>query len=314
MTLVSEVASAYFELCALDRELNIVEKTLEARREGVRLAKLRFEGGLTSETAYNQALVELAKTETKIPTLEEQIKIKESDLALLLGEYPTGIPRGASLNEQTLPEILPVGLPSTLLERRPDVRQAELKLREMNAKVGVAFTNMFPKITLTAKLGFESDQLSNLIKSPYWFLAGDLLQPIFGMGSNIAKHKVAKAQYEQEIYAYQKSVLKAFKEVNDAIISARKSKEITASWRTLEASANKYLELAQLQYINGVTSYMDVLDAQRGLLDAQIGLNNAVLSELKTIVKLYKALGGGYTNEILQLEKEKLESDKKAEK
>ena len=125
---------------------------------------------------------------------------------------------------------------------------------------------------------------------------------------------MAKAQYEQEIYAYQKSVLKAFKEVNDAIISARKSKEITASWRTLEASANKYLELAQLQYINGVTSYMDVLDAQRGLLDAQIGLNNAVLSELKTIVKLYKALGGGYTKEILQLEKEKLESDKKAEK
>lgn len=123
LTLVAEVAAAYYELCALDRRLIIVQQTLDARREGVRLAKLRYDGGLTSETSYNQALVELARTETLVPSLERQIRIKESDLSLLLGEYPGYIPRGLSLSEQHLPDALPVGLPSALLERRPDMRR-----------------------------------------------------------------------------------------------------------------------------------------------------------------------------------------------
>lgn len=294
LTIVAEVAANYYELCALDRELAIVQQTLAARREGVRLAKLRYEGGLTSETAYNQALVELARTETLIPTLEREIEIKESDLSLLLGEYAGDIPRGLSLSEQHLPDALPIGLPSALLERRPDIRQAEQRLRESNARVGVAQTDLFPKIRLTGNLGFESEELGNFIQSPAWFLAGDLLQPLFAMGKNKAKLKAARARYEQEVYAYQKSVLEAFKEVHNALITIRKVKEIRASRSRLEASARKYLELAQLQYINGVTSYMDVLDAQRGLLDAQIGLNNAVLDELLSVVYLYKALGGGY--------------------
>ena len=163
LTLVAEVAAAYYELCALDRRLNIVQQTLDARREGVRLAKLRYDGGLTSETSYNQALVELARTETLVPSLERQIRIKESDLSLLLGEYPGYIPRGLSLSEQHLPDALPVGLPSALLERRPDMRQAELKLREANAKVGVAYTDLFPKISLTGNLGAESEELGDLL-------------------------------------------------------------------------------------------------------------------------------------------------------
>ena len=297
MTIVSEVAASYFELTALDRELAIVKQTLDARKESVKLAKLRFDGGLTSETAYNQALVELARTETRVPTLEKQIQMKESDLALLLGEYPHDIPRGISLEEQSLPDILPVGLPSSLLERRPDIRAAEYELKQMNAEVGVAYTSMFPQISLTGMLGFESDQLGNLLKSPYWFGAGDLIQPLFGLFKNKARHKAAQARYEQEVYSYQKTVLTAFKEVNDAIVASRKNKEITTSWKALEASASKYLELAQLQYINGVTSYMDLLDAQRELLEAQIGLNTAVLNELLATVQLYKALGGGYTNQ-----------------
>ena len=299
MTIVAEVASAYFELCALDREMNIVQKTLEARREGLRLSKLRFDGGLTSETAYNQALVELARTETRIPTLEKQIQMKESDLAILLGEYPHDMPRGLPLDAQKLPESLPVGLPSSLLERRPDIRAAEFHLQEMNAKVGIAYTSMFPQISLTGMLGFESDEVGNLLKSPYWFGAGDLLQPLVGLVKNKARHKVSQAQYEQEIYSYQKTVLNAFKEVNDAIIAIRKNKDITISWRVLESSADKYLQLAQLQYINGVTNYIDVLDAQRELLEAQIGLNDAVLNELLSIVQLYKALGGGYSEDLV---------------
>ena len=295
MTIVSEVAASYFELTALDRELAIVRQTLDARKESVKLAKLRFDGGLTSETAYNQALVELARTETRVPTLEKQIQMKESDLALLLGEYPHDIPRGIPLEEQSLPDMLPVGLPSSLLERRPDIREAEFQLKQMNAEVGVAYTSMFPQISLTGMLGFESDQLGNFLKSPYWFGAGDLVQPLIGLFKNKARHKAAQARYEQEVYSYQKTVLTAFKEVSDAIVASRKNKEITTSWKALEASASKYLELAQLQYINGVTSYMDLLDAQRELLEAQIGLNDAVLNELLATVQLYKALGGGYT-------------------
>lgn len=294
LTIVSEVASTYYELSALDHELSIVQQTLAARREGVRLAKLRFEGGLTSETAYSQAQVELARTETLLPTLERRIKLKESDLSLLLGDYAGPIPRGCSLSEQHLPDALPVGLPSSLLERRPDMRAAEQQLREANARVGVARTDLFPKIRLTGSLGFESDELGNLLKSPAWFLAGDLLQPLFAMGKNKARLKVAQARYEQEIYGYQKSVLEAFREVNNAIITIRKVKEIRISRARLEASAGKYVQLAQLQYLNGVTNYIDVLDAQRGLLDAQIGLNNAVLDELLSVVYLYRALGGGY--------------------
>ena len=174
------------------------------------------------------------------------------------------------------------------------MRQAEFKLRAANAQVGVARTDLFPKIRLTSNYGFESDELSGILKSPAGFIAGSLLQPIFAMGKNKAKVKAAKARYEQEVYSYEKSVLGAFKEVNNAIVTVRKVKEIRASRMNLEASASKYLELAQLQYINGVISYMDVLDAQRGLLDAQIGLNNAVLDELLSVVYLYKALGGGF--------------------
>lgn len=294
LTIVAEVAAGYYELCALDRELGIVQQTLAARREGLRLAKLRFEGGLTSETAFSQAQVELARTETLLPSLERRIKIKENDLSMLLGRYAGDIPRGRLLSEQQLPDMLPVGLPSSLLERRPDMRQAEQRLREANARVGVAHTDLFPKVRLTGNLGFESEELGDFVKSPAWFLAGDLLQPLFAMGKNKARLKAAKARYEQEVYGYQKSVLGAFKEVNNALVTIRKVKEVRASRARLEAAAQKYVDLAQLQYINGVTSYMDVLDAQRGLLDAQIGLNNAVLDELLSVVYLYKALGGGY--------------------
>lgn len=296
LTIIAEVAAAYYQLCALDQELLIVQQTLEARREGVRLAKLRFEGGLTSETSYNQAQVELARTETLVPALEGKIKIKESDISYLLGEYTGDIPRGMALSKQHLPDVLPVGLPSSLLERRPDMRQAEQRLREANANVGVAHTSLFPQISLTGNLGFESNELGDFIKSPAWFIGGSLLQPIFAMGKNKAKLKVARARYEQEVLSYQKSVLGAFKEVNNAIVSIRKAKEIRQSYERLLESANTYTQLAQLQYINGITNYIDVLDAQRGLLDAQISLNNAMLDELLSAVYLYKALGGGYNN------------------
>jgi multidrug efflux system outer membrane protein len=294
LTVITEVATAYYKLLALDNEFLILQQTLDARREAVRLAKLRFEGGLTSETSYRQAEIELTRTETLTPELEQEIKLKENDISFLLGQYASDIRRGTSIHEQHLPNMLPAGLPSSLLQRRPDMRQAEQKLREANARVGVAQTDLFPKIRLTGNLGAESAELTNLLKSPAWFIAGDLIAPLFMMGKNRAKVKAERARYEQEVYNYQKKVLEVCKEVNNAIISLRKVKEVRDSRARLEVSAQSHSQLAYLQYINGITNYMDVLDAQRGLLDAQLSLNRAILDELLSVVYLYKALGGGY--------------------
>lgn len=294
LTIVAEVARNYFELKALDRELEIVKQTLDARKEGVHFAKLRYEGGLTSEMPYRQSLVELARTETLIPTLENEIKLKENDLSILLGEFPHGIPRSATdISDKTIPRQLPVDLPSSLLQRRPDVRMAEQRLIEANANVGAAYTNMFPSIRLTGRLGGENDELADFLKSPTWFISGVLTGPIFNMGKNKAAHAAAKAAYEQEVYEYEKTVLGVFQEVNNAINTFEKTKEVRVSRRALYESVLSYQRLARLQYINGITTYLDVLDAQRQLFDAEIALNSAILDELISVVSLYKALGGG---------------------
>ena len=294
MTIVAEVAQAYYELVALDTELDIVKQTLKAREEGVRLARIRFEGGLTSETSYRQAQVELARTATLVPDLERKISLKENDIAFLAGEYPNRIARSRLLQEFNFPETLPIGMPSTLLERRPDVRQAEQRLIAANAAVGIAYTNMFPKLSLTAQYGLESGEMSDLLKSPIHYLSANLLGPIFAMGKNRAIVKAKKAAYEQECYNYEKSVLTAFKDARNAIVDFNKIKEIYESRLQLERSSKTNMELAQLQYINGVIGYLDVLDAQRSYFDAQIGLSNAVRDKQITMVRLYKALGGGW--------------------
>ena len=293
LTIIAQVAQTYFELKALDRELTIVKQTLDARREGVRFAKLRYEGGLTSEIPYRQSLVELARTETLVPKLENELKLKENDLSLLLGEFPSEIPRGKDSPLLAIPNNLPVDLPSTLLQRRPDVRLAEQQLREANANVGTALTNMFPTIKLTGNLGFENSELTDLLKSPAWLISGAITGPIFNMGRNRATHKAAQAIYEQEVYSYEKKILDVFREVNNAISTFVKTKEMYKSAEALYQSAKSYHELARLQYVNGVINYIDVLDAQRQLFDAEISLNDALLNELTATVDLYKVLGGG---------------------
>lgn len=294
MSLIADVAQAYFELVALDNELNIVRQTVDARRESLHLARIRYEGGLTSETAFRQAQVELARTETLVPDLERQITLKENDLALLIGEYPHRMGRAVLPEDVRLPETLPVGLPSTLLERRPDIRQAEQELIAANAAVGIAYTSLFPTISLTAQLGAESEELTDLLKSPYHLITGSLLQPIVGIAKNRARLKARKAARERALYAYEKAVLSAFKDAYDAIAAFNKMQEIYDSRLSLEQSSRSAMELAQLQYVNGVIGYMDLLDAQRSYLDAQIGLSNAVRDKQITIVHLYKALGGGW--------------------
>lgn len=294
MSLVAQVAQSYFELVALDNELSIVKKTVDARRESLHLARIRYEGGLTSETAFRQAQVELARTATLVPDLEKKITLKQNEIAFLAGEYPHDIKRTVLPEDVIHAASLPVGLPSSLLERRPDVRQAEQAVIAANAAVGIAYTNMFPKLTLTASHGSENEELSHLFKSPHYLLAGTILQPIFAMGKNRAMLKAKKAACEQAAYAYEKVVLNAFKDAYNAIAEYNKVKEIYETRLRLEQSSKITLDLAQLQYINGVIGYMDLLDAQRGYLDAQIGLSNAVRDKQITMVNLYKALGGGW--------------------
>jgi len=294
MTIIAEVAQAYYELVALDNELAIVRQTLSAREESVRLARLRFEGGLTDETPYQQARVEVARTATLVPDLERQITLKENEITFLSGEFPKRVERTRLLEEFNYTMLLPVGMPSDLLLRRPDVRQAEQKLRAAHANVGVAYTNMFPRLTLTAQGGLESTELSSFLKSPYAFLEGALLGPIFTAGKNRARWRAQQAVYEQTYHGYEKSVLTAFHETRNAIVEFNKVREMCELQAQLEKAARNHKDLAQLQYINGVVNYLDVLDAQRTYFTAQIGLSNAIRDELITVVHMYKALGGGW--------------------
>lgn len=294
ISLIARVAQDYFELVALDNELSIVKQTLKAREEGVRLAKLRFEGGLTSETSYQQAQVEYARTATHIPVLERDIAMMENEIAYLTGDLNFKVKRTEISEDLVGVTTLPVGLPSTLLERRPDVKAAEQKLIAANAAVGVAYTNRFPRLTLTAQYGVESEEFSNLFKSPMYFLSGALLGPIFDMGRRQSAYRAQQHVFEQECYNYEKTVMNAFTETRNAIIAFNKTKAIYESVAQLEKSSKATVELAQLQYINGVIGYIDVLDAQRSYFDAQVGLSNAVRDKQLALVRLYKALGGGW--------------------
>ena len=294
MTLVAQVAQAYFELVALENELAIVKQTLRARQESVHLAELRFNGGLTSETAYQQAQVELARTATLVPDLERAIALKENDISFLAGRYPSTVERSHHPQDIRLPETLPAGLPSSLLERRPDVRAAEEALIAANAEVGIAYTNLFPRITLTAHYGLESEEFRDFLHSPYHFLSANLLTPLFAMGKNRAALKAKKAACEQAAYQYEKAVLSAFKDARNAIVEFNKIQDIYDAQLELEQAARKSIDLTRTQYLNGYISYLDMLDAQRTYLDAQIALSNAVRDKQIALVQLYKALGGGW--------------------
>lgn len=298
MTVVAEVASAYFNLVALENELNIVRMTLSTRREALEKARLRFEGGLTSETVYQQAKVEYATTAAIVPNLEQRIQVAKNALSLLVGTFPgeTFDMGKESLNEN-LPERLPIGLPSTLLERRPDIRSAEQQLKAALASCGVAYSNQFPSIRLAVTGGWENDEVANIFKSPFSYLLGNITGTIFEFGKNKRKYKASIAAYEQSRFTYEQSVLNAFREVNDAVITYNKLRETADLRSTLRDAALKYVELANIQYIAGTLSYIDVLDAQRRYFEARISLSNAVRDEYLALVTLYKVLGGGWTAE-----------------
>lgn len=295
MTLVAEVAEAYFELMALDNELAIVQRTLITRMEGIDQARLRFEGGLTSETVYQQAQVEYASTATLIPDLERKIEVTENRIALLMGEFPNiDVSRKTMDIEVDMPEYVPVGLPSELLQRRPDVRDSEQQLRAAMAEAGMAYADRFPRLKFSLTGGLENDEIRGFLQSPFSYAIGSLTSPIFSFGQKQARYRAALAAYEEARLAYEKKVLEVFNEANNAVITYRNARRTAALKLELRDAALKYVDLAHLQYRAGSINYIDVLDAQRLYFDAQIGLSNAVRDEHIALVELYKALGGGW--------------------
>ena len=251
ITLIAEAASAYFTLVALDNELAIVRRTLINREEGVQKAKLRFEGGLTSELVYQQAQVEYATTATMIPNLESRIRATQNALSLLMGEMPGGvIERGNFSLPMLEAESLPMGLPSTLLQRRPDLRAAEAELRAAMADVGVAWANRFPSLSFNLSGGLENESLSRFFASPFSFIGGSLAGPVIDFGRRKARYKQAMAQYDQARLAYEQSVLNAFRETDNAATAFRKLRQATVLKTDSRNAARKYVDLATLQYLS----------------------------------------------------------------
>ena len=295
MSLIAEVAQAYFELVALDNELAIVKQTLNAREEGVRLAKIRFEGGLTSETSYQQAQVEYARTATLVPDLERKISIKENDIAFLAGEYPKQIERSIMPDEVKLPESLPIGLPSTLLERRPDVRQAEMELAQAFYATNAARAAFYPNITLSGTLGWTNNGGGVIVNPGQWLLnaIGSLTQPLFNRGTNIANLKIAKSRQEEAKLLFRQSLLNAGKEVNDALTAWQTAKsQIEINARQVETLCDAVRKTESLMRHSNAT-YLEVLTAQQSLLEAEVQQLQTRFERIQSVIKLYHVLGGG---------------------
>lgn len=295
MALVAETASAYFRLMALRNELAIVRQTLATRDESLNQARIRFEGGLTSETVYQQAKVEYASTAALVPNLEQQVKAANNAITLLIGEFPNdSICSGQPIWSDNIQDNIPVGISSTLLERRPDISAAEHRLAAAMADVGLSYANQFPNIRLSFTPGWENESLSHFLASPFTYVIGNIAGTIFDFGRKKRKYKAAIAVYDQARNDYEKIVINAFTEVNTAIETLNKVKENRKLKAELCEASRKYVHLAQLQYRGGSLNYIDVLDAQRKYFEAQISVSNALRDEYLALTNLYKVLGGGW--------------------
>ncbi len=293
-TLVAQVASSYFELVGLDRELSIVQNTLDTRKENVEQAKIRFKGGLTSEIPYQQAQVEYAKTAALIPDLYKNIKEKENEISFLCGSLPAEIKR-SNIHEIYMPEdVLHIGIPSELIKRRPDIREAMHALQAAMANAGYKWAERFPKFVIGADIGFENNGFKQFIKSPITYLIGELTAPVFNFGKQKARYEASLETYEIKRYEYEEKVLLAFREVNDAVNAYIAAVENSHLMESLKKSSDKYVKLAQVQHINGHINYLDVLDAQRSYFNAEIDHSNAIRDQFIALIDLFKSLGGGY--------------------
>jgi multidrug efflux system outer membrane protein len=293
-SLVSEVASAYLGLRALDLELEIARRTLSSRQESLQLTQVRESGGVTSLVDVRQAEQLVHSANGEIVDLQRQIEQQENFISVLLGRYPDAIPRGNPLTDQAHAPEVPAGLPSALLDRRPDIQQAEQLIVAANAQIGIAKAAYFPQISLTASGGVASSALATLFTNGTWAAAVGVLQPIFTAGRTRAQVALAKARTEEAALVYQQTIHQAFREVSDALVGYRRSQEFRATQEQLLQSAQDARRLAEFRYQGGATSYLEVLDSDTRLFSAEVGLVQAQRDELAAFVEIYRALGGGW--------------------
>ena len=298
LTLVAGVATSYISLVSLDRQLVIAKSTVKSRAASVNVFQLRFAGGQVGQMELAQSQSEYEASLVTIPQIELQIAQQENALSILLGHNPDAVPRDRELDDLTVPAV-PAGLPSELLERRPDLRQAEFDLIAANAQIGAARALYFPSISLTGLLGTASGQFSSLFTGParVWSYAGAVTLPIFTAGSISGQVKQAEALQQQALFQYQKAIQVAFQEVADALVSLQKTREqLAVQGREVDALAT-YSRLARLRYEGGYTSYIEVLDAERSLFNAQLSYAQTQGAVLTSSVDLYKAMGGGWVTD-----------------
>jgi outer membrane protein, multidrug efflux system len=295
-TLVSDVATAYFVLLELDKELEIAQRTLALRQQSLRLIEVRQQGGIATLLEVRQAEQLVYSAAQVVPDIERLIEQTENQLSLLLGQPPGDVPRGRPLTAQVQPPAVPPGLPSALLERRPDLRAAEQTLIAANANIGVAKAAYFPTISLTGLLGYESNQLSSLFKgtSSAWQFVPQVTQPIFTAGRITSQVHLAEAQQQRALIQYEKAIQTAFREVADALVQYRRVKEIRTQQALLVTTLQDRSQLAYMRYRGGVDTLLNALDADRDLFNAELSLAQTGRNELLALVQLYKALGGGW--------------------
>lgn len=294
VTLVSDVASTYFQLLAADLQLRISRETLRSRQDSLRLTQIREQGGVGTMLDVRQAESLVETAQTTITETTRRIQLFENAISVLLGENPRAIPRGKPLTDLSLAPTLPPGLPSSLLERRPDIREAEQTLVAANAQIGVARAAFFPQITLTTFAGLASPQLSSLFNATTWGVAADLFQPVFTGGRLRSQLRLTRAQAETVLLNYQSTIQNAFREVSDALISYQQYQQFTREQEALTKTLEDADRLARLRYRGGVTSYLEVLQQETQYFSAELGLADARLNQLNAVVQLYQALGGGW--------------------
>ena len=299
LTLVSDMATDYFALLELDLQLQITHDTVKAQEDSVRLTKYRVEHGVATKLDVLQAQQVLDSANATIPDLERQIAQDENAISILLGNYPQGIPRGRPLVEQPLPPEVPPGLPSTLIERRPDIREAEQNLVASNAEIGVAKAQFFPQISLTGSGGGafgRSSAFSSLMSSQLgiWSYGAQVSQPIFTGGALTGNLRFAKSENQQALIAYRQTIQRAFGDVSDALIGYQKFHEVRIRQENTVADLQESVRLSNMRYKGGTTTYLEVLDGQRSLFSAELTLAQARGTEYQSLVQLYRALGGGW--------------------
>lgn len=295
-TLVSDVAAGYFQLRADDLQLEISKRTLATREESLQLTKTRADGGAGTMLDVRQSEQLVAVAAETIPDLERQIQQEENFISTLVGNNPGPIARGMKLTEQPhLPEV-PPGIPSRLLERRPDIRQAEAELIAANAQIGVARAAYFPDIALTANSGFLSSALTSLFTGPagFWTFGGSLAQPIFAGGRITSGVRLSEARKQEMVLTYQKTIQQAFRGVSDSLVGYQKSHEFRQHQQELLVAAKDAARLSEVRYGGGATDYLEVLTNETNAFNAELGLTRTQLNELLNLVDIYRNLGGGW--------------------